>query len=232
MAELDLDKLAEAERDAILEATLPNVLFDGWSEKAMMEGAVASGRPAEAALAEFPAGAIDMIAHFSDWADRKMIGQLEGNDLAALKVRQRVALAVRTRLEVLEPHKDALRAAFARLALPFNAPLASKLVWKSCDAIWWLAGDTATDFNHYTKRALLAGVITSTTLYWLDDASEGHADSWQFLDRRIADVLKIGGTAAKVLSYTPDTSHLKRFLPDLPSPARFFRALKREERAS
>jgi ubiquinone biosynthesis protein COQ9 len=232
MAELDLDKLAEAERDAILEATLPNVLFDGWSEKAMMQGAAASGRPAEAALAEFPAGPIDMIAHLSDWADRQMALRLEGNDLSALKVRQRVTLAVRTRLEVLEPHRDALRAALGRLALPFNAPLASKLVWKSCDAIWWLAGDTATDFNHYSKRALLAGVLTSTTLYWLDDASPDHADSWEFLDRRIGDVLKIGGTAAKVLNYKPDASHLKRFATILPSPARFLRALRRGDHAS
>ena len=56
--------------------------------------------------------------------------------------------------------------------------------------MWRLAGDTATDYNHYTKRLTLSAVYTSTLLAWLDDDSEGFADTAAFLDRRLDDVMR------------------------------------------
>jgi ubiquinone biosynthesis protein COQ9 len=108
-----------------------------------------------------------------------------------LKIRERVALAVRTRLLQHAAHREALRALAAFLALPAHAGLATRCLWRTVDAMWRAIGDTATDFNYYTKRALLAGVYGSTLLVWLDDSSEGFADSFAFLDRRIADVMTI-----------------------------------------
>jgi ubiquinone biosynthesis protein COQ9 len=88
-------------------------------------------------------------------------------------------------------HREAVRRALGLLALPHNAPVAATTLWRTVDAIWYAAGDTATDFNYYTKRGLLAGVYSATVLYWLEDRSEGLADTWTFLDRRIGDVMRV-----------------------------------------
>ena len=136
---------------------------------------------------------------FSDWADRQMLARLEKTDLAALKVRERVAAGVRFRLEVLAPHKEAVRRGLSFLALPPNAGQALKSLHRTVDAVWTLAGDRSTDYNYYTKRLLLAGVLSSTTLFWLNDRSEGHAQTWAFLERRIDEVLKVGGRLGKTM---------------------------------
>ena len=87
--------------------------------------------------------------------------------------------------------RDLVRERIVDAALPHNAPLAATTLWRTVDAIWYAAGDTATDFNYYTKRGLLAGVYSATVLYWLEDKSEGQAATWEFLDRRIADVMRV-----------------------------------------
>jgi ubiquinone biosynthesis protein COQ9 len=213
---MDIDKI----KDDILLATLPNVVFDGWSHQALREGTRAAGYDASMALRAFPGGIAELVEHFSNWADREMLEELDKHDMAALKVRERITLAVRTRLEVLGAHQEAVQRALAYLALPQNAGLAARLLYRTIDAMWYAAGDTATDFNYYTKRGLLSGVYGATTLYWLNDRSEGHRDTWAFLDRRIGDVMRIGRTAGTVAS-------LGGLLDHLPSPFRFARQLRR-----
>ena len=111
----------------------------------------------------------------------------------------RVATAVRVRLEALGPHREAVSRGLAFLALPHNAALGTRCLYRTVDAIWYAAGDTATDYNFYTKRLLLAGVYTSTLLFWLNDRSEGYAQTWAFLDRRIGEVMRIGGTLGRTV---------------------------------
>ena len=213
---MDIDKI----KDDILLATLPNVVFDGWSHQALREGTRAAGYDASMALRAFPGGISELVEHFSNWADREMLEELDKHDMAALKVRERITLAVRTRLEVLGAHQEAVQRALAYLALPQNAGLAARLLYRTIDAMWYAAGDTATDFNYYTKRGLLSGVYGATTLYWLNDRSESHRDTWAFLDRRIGDVMRIGRTAGTVAS-------LGGLLDHLPSPFRLARQLRR-----
>jgi ubiquinone biosynthesis protein COQ9 len=110
--------------------------------------------------------------------------------LATLKIRQRIRTLVATRIQLMEGDREALRRALAILALPQNVALSARLAWRAADLMWRLAGDRAVDFNHYTKRLTLAGVYSSTTLVWLDDESEGHADTLSFLDRRIENVMQ------------------------------------------
>lgn len=150
----------DALKDEILLATLPNVTFDGWTERALRYGAESAGHPAAVALQAFPGGVPDLIEQFSDWADRQMLATLEaeGEAFARLRTRDKIARAVRARLEVLEPYQDAVRRALALLALPQNAALSARLVYRTVDAMWRAAGDIATDHNFYTKRGLLAGV--------------------------------------------------------------------------
>jgi len=190
-----IDKL----RDRLLLATLAHVPFDGWSDAAIRAGAADAGLTPAEALNAFPGGPAEALALFSDWADRQMLARLDKLDLDALKVREKVAAGVRLRLEALAPHKEAVRRGLSVLALPPNSGQALKSLHRTVDAIWTMAGDRATDYNYYTKRLLLAGVLSSTTLFWLNDRSEDHAATWAFLERRIDEVLKIGGTLGKTV---------------------------------
>jgi len=179
-------------KDKIIETALPDIPFDGWSDAALERAAVNAGYDANMARAVFPKGVRDALIHFSGWADRRMLDALKASNPVSMKVRERVALGVRLRFEILEPFREAERLAIAYWMRPFRKIDGAKLVWKTADAIWQWAGDTATDYNRYTKRGLLSGVLTATAFFWLNDTSPGRADSWAFLDRRIDNVLSIG----------------------------------------
>jgi ubiquinone biosynthesis protein COQ9 len=127
---------------------------------------------------------------------------MEKEGVADLKIRDRIRQAVRIRLERHGAGREASRRALALLSLPFNAPLALKLLYRTVDALWYAAGDSSTDFNFYTKRATLAGVWSSTLLYWLNDRSPGSEATWGFLDRRIDDVMKVERLKSQVRSWT------------------------------
>ncbi len=181
----------EAKRGAVLGAALVHVPFEGWTEAALIAGARDAGFDASMALRVFTGGVNEAIEWMSRRADRRAMAALEARDLSKMRVRDRVTLAVRTRIELEGPHREAARRTLTILAAPTNAPLGLKLLFRTVDALWYAAGDTATDFNFYTKRALLAGVYAATSLYWLDDSSENSAESWAFLDRRIAEVMQV-----------------------------------------
>ena len=181
----------------LLEATMAHVPFDGWSLTALKAGAADAGVAEVLALNAFPGGPADLIEAFSSEMDRRMLVRLEARDLAALRVRERIHAAVRTRLELLVPHREAVRRGMSFLALPIHAPLGTRCLYRTVDAMWHAAGDTSTDYNFYTKRLLLSGVYSSTLLFWLNDRSEGHAETWAFLERRIEDALRLGGTFGK-----------------------------------
>jgi len=179
------------ERDAALEAMLPNVPFDGWTYRSLRTGLASIGvSPAEAELL-FPGGAADMIEAFCDWADRRMEEDAAALD-PALRLHERVRAVIRLRLEQNRPFKEAIRRALALLALPVHARLAAKCTARTIDAIWYSAGDRSADFSWYTKRAILTAVYAATVLYWLRDSSEDDAATLAFLDRRLAGVGRIG----------------------------------------
>ncbi len=202
----------EKAKEKILLAALPHVPFDGWSGRTLRLAAVEAGLEPGAALTAFPGGPRDLVRYFDAYFDRRMMERLERRDLSRLRIRDRIATAVRTRLELLAGHREAVRRALAFLALPQNGPLALACLYRTVDAMWYAAGDTATDFNFYTKRVLLAGVYGSTVLYWLNDKSDGHRDTWSFLDRRISDVMQIQKLRGR----------LSGALEGLPNPFRLF----------
>jgi ubiquinone biosynthesis protein COQ9 len=185
-------------RDRLIEATLIHVVFDGWTEAALVAGARDLGLGREEARLAFPDGLGEAVLHFSDYADRLMQQELAERDLAALKIRERIALAVRCRLEVTAPWREAVRRTLSFFTLPIHAPLGAQATYRTVNAIWYAAGDKSTDFNFYTKRALLTGVYGATALYWLQDESEGRAETWAFLDRRIDDVMAIPRMTGKI----------------------------------
>jgi ubiquinone biosynthesis protein COQ9 len=188
-------------RDRVLDAVLFNAAFEGWGpagvRAAVRDGAITAE---EAALA-FPGGAAAMIEYHSMRADRRMVEEFDRRGTSGLKVRDRISLAIRVRLEQNAAHREAVRRALTILSLPLHAPLAARLLYRTVDAIWYAAGDRAADFSFYTKRATLAGVYASTVLYWLNDRSEGASATWAFLDRRIEDVMRFERLKSQVRNF-------------------------------
>lgn len=192
----DIDQL----RHDLMVAALTHVFYDGWTWEAINRAAEDCGVSPLAAEAAFPGGPAEVIELFSTEADLAMLRAVEEQDLESMGVRERVALAVRTRLEQNAEHKEAIGRALSFLAMPQHAGLAAKLLYRTVDAVWMAAGDAAIDFNFYSKRALLAGAYSATLLYWLDDRSDDHADTWAFLDRRLTEIVRVGGRIGKNLS--------------------------------
>jgi len=190
----------EAKKDTIVLAAAPHVAFDGWGDAALAAGAVDAGYDEGTAKRLFPGGAEDAVAQFATISDRAMIEAMEKADMDSLRVRDRVIFGVRARLEFLTPHREAVRGGLHVLANPLHAGLMASITHTTVDHIWYMAGDRSADFNYYTKRGLLAPVYAATVLYWLNDQSENCADTWDFLARRIDDVLKIPPFKAKVMS--------------------------------
>ncbi|MEM6812038.1 MAG: COQ9 family protein [Pseudomonadota bacterium] len=186
-------------KDRILEIALNDVEFEGWNWDVIENAAIEAGFEKEMATAVFPEKIEDVIIHFSDWADRKMLETLNSQDFSGVRIRDKVQAAVWERLKILKPHKEAVRKAAAYWVGPTKTPKAAKTLWNSADLIWEWVGDTSEDYNFYTKRGLLVGVMSATTLRWINDQSEDHEDTRAFLARRIDNVLKIGQKAGKVL---------------------------------
>lgn len=187
----------ENARDAVLNAALAHVPFDGWSETTLRAAIADSGVAEGLARALFPRGGIDLAVAFHREGDRRMVEALGKTDLSQMRFRDRVAFAVRTRLDLVED-RELVRRGTTLFALPQNAPEGARLIWGTADAIWVALGDTTRDLNWYSKRATLSAVYGSTVLYWLGDDSIGHQATWDFLDRRIGDVMQIETLKAKL----------------------------------
>jgi len=215
-----LDMTLDELRDAIAPLLGSHAAFDGWSERAIAMAAAELGVPAERGRIAFPDGPVQMIDAWFDWVDRHMLAAFPPERIDAMKIRERISALLTHRLETLRPHKEALRRAMAVLAMPQNAFAAGRLAWRSADRIWRLAGDTATDYNHYTKRTILIGVYGSTTLVFLDDESEDMAATRAFLARRIDDVMRFEKAKARFTRGTTHRPSLSRFLGRLRYPAR------------
>jgi ubiquinone biosynthesis protein COQ9 len=176
-------------RDRFADEVAAEAAFEGFGLKSLAVAAQRLDLPRGEADRLFPGGALAVLEYLSTRSDQRMVEALEAGGIEALKIRDRIRLAVRTRIEQHVGSKETARRALALLALPLNAPLGLKLLYRTVDAMWYAAGDTSADFNFYTKRATLAAVYSSTLLYWLNDRSPGNEATWAFLDRRIENVM-------------------------------------------
>ena len=216
VADMTLDEL----RAALAPHLAPNAAFDGWSAKAVDAAADAIGADRDVARLAVPGTAIDMIDLWFAEIDRRMADALPPETLGPMKIRAKITALVEARLDALAPHREALRRAVAILAMPQNAARAARLGWRSADAMWRLAGDTATDYNHYTKRAMLAGIYTATIAVFLNDDSEGQADTRAFLARRIENIMQFEKAKAKLAGRKDHRFSLSRFVGRLRYHAR------------
>ena len=179
----------------VLDAALPHVPFDGWSEVTFRAAVAESGVAAGLARALFPRAGVDLALARHARGDAEMVARLAATDLSALRFRDRIAAAVRLRLELAD--RELVRRGTTLFALPHHAVDGAKAIWGTADKIWTALGDTSTDVNWYTKRATLSAVYGATVLFWLGDDSPDHQATWGFLDRRIENVMSIEVAKAK-----------------------------------
>jgi ubiquinone biosynthesis protein COQ9 len=182
--------------------------------------AQAEGVHAEVAALAYPGGAMDMIDAWIESVDTAMAAALPAERLAGMKIRERIRSLVQARLDAMAGREESLRRAMAVMAMPQNAARALKLGWRSADAMWRLAGDTATDYNHYTKRAMLAAIYGATLAVFVDDESDDKAETRAFLDRRIDGVMRFEKAKAQLLGGERERFSVARFLGRLRYPAR------------
>ena len=216
LAELTLDELRLALAPSIADAAV----FDGWSDEALLLAAELEGADPDVARLAYPGGAMDMIGAWIETIDAAQAAALPPEELAGRPIRERIRLLVQFRLDALAGRQEALRRALAIMALPQNAPASLKLGWRSADLMWRLAGDTATDYNHYTKRAILAGLYAATLAAYVDDDSEDMAETRAFLGRRIDDVMRFEKAKARWLGRDVERFSVVRFLGRLRYPSR------------
>jgi ubiquinone biosynthesis protein COQ9 len=210
-------------KDRILEAAFVHAAFDGWTQRTLLAAAADAGTDATTARRLFPQGGDSLTAWIGEWADRRMLEAVPEELLASMTTRQRVAALVRARLEALGTHREAMRRALLAQAMPQNAPGGWASLWRTVDRIWAAAGypiESERGLARYTRRMGLAGVLVSTTLFWFEDRSPGFTASWDFLDRRIDDVMRFGrmtGEGRRLFDRLRPFSSLRR--PPTPPPA-------------
>lgn len=191
------DQSLEALRLRLAPAIAESAVFDGWTDAAVTAAALTEGVDPAVARFAFDGGAMAMITAWIARIDADMAEALPQVQLSNLPIRERIRRLVQFRLDALIGKEEALRRALAIMAMPQNVPATTRLGWSSADRMWRLAGDTATDYNHYTKRLTLGAIYAATLSVFASDTSEGHADSRAFLDRRIDGVMKFEKAKAK-----------------------------------
>lgn len=215
-ADMTLDELRLALAPEIADAAI----FDGWSGAAIDAAAEQMGADKDVARLAFPGGAMDMIGAWIEAVDARMAQECPAQTLANMPIRERIRALVQSRLDAIDGQEEALKRATAIMAMPQNIAAAAKRSWKSADLMWRLAGDTATDYNHYTKRTILAGLYASTLAVFADDASDNKQATRAFLARRIDGVMQFEKVKAKWLNPERESFSISRFLGRLRYPAR------------
>lgn len=202
---------SEAKRHKLLQAVLTQIPFDGWTETAFVNGCKQTGIPRAEATQLLPRGLSDLVESFGTMADEAMQARIKAESgFARFRVRDKVIFAIRARLTFLEPYREAVRRSLVWYAMPQHVIQGIKRLAHTVDLIWICSGDTAADYNRYTKRILLAGVLKTTVLFWLNDETPSSEATWAFLDRRIADVMRLGKSISLLQEFSP--SELGNFI--------------------
>ena len=201
----------------ILDAALPNIVFDGWTLSTLENAAKSIGLTPFDVKRAFPHGPVDAANYFRARGDTEMLAALTNDyDLPAMKIRERIATAIMVRLRLLMPHREAVRRGIGFYALPWHTAAGMQALYATVDTMWKAAGDTSTDYNFYTKRLLLSGVYSSTLSVWLDDTSADLADTEAFLRRRIDNVMQIEKAKAQAREHF---GKLSGWMPDFKKKA-------------
>jgi ubiquinone biosynthesis protein COQ9 len=191
-------------RDQIILQALPHVAVKGWTWDVVKQAAIECKAQDKIEEGLFSNGLVDAVAHFSDYIDRLMLKKLESLSVSALRSKDKVRAAILCRFNILETYKGAIKASLSFWAMPTHVIQGQRVLWRTSDCIWNWAGDTATDYNRQTKRALLSSILAGTAMVWIGDESEGHIITQAFLDRRLENVMEIGKTIGTMKKIVPN----------------------------
>lgn len=217
---LPADPTLDEIREALAPRLAANAAFDGWNDIAVESAAMECGVDTDIAKLAFKGGSMTLIEAWIGSVDAEMARRLPPERINAMKIRDRITALVVTRLEIAAPDREGQRRSLAIMAMPQNIPTAARIGWRSADRMWRLAGDTATDFNHYTKRMTLSAVYASTLAIFVNDESDDFADTRAFLDRRIDNVMQFEKVKAQAKSRQDMLPSLSRFVGRLRYPPR------------
>jgi ubiquinone biosynthesis protein COQ9 len=217
-APLPADPTLDEIREALAPRLASNAAFDGWNDKAVAAAAIELGVDEDIAKLAFKGGPMALVDAWIASVDAEMARRLPHEKLNAMKIRDRITALVATRLEIAAPDREGQRRALAIMAMPQNLAATARIGWRSADRMWRLAGDTATDFNHYTKRMTLSAVYASTLAVFVNDESEDFVDTRAFLDRRIDNVMQFEKVKAQAKSRSELVPSLSRFIGRLRYP--------------
>jgi len=198
-------------KDRIIESMLPHVVFDGWTDKALL-AAIADALP-DSDISPvivknyFTGGMVDVVDHYADWMDRRVEKDMATPRFKALGMTEKIESCIKHRFQLASAHRDAVRKLMAWLALPQNSLVAANMAWRTCSRVWYLSGDKSADFSHYSKRSLLVSVYGLTMLYWLGDEADEQGDfpdTWSFLHRRLKNVVDMIMARRKFTGFVSD----------------------------
>jgi ubiquinone biosynthesis protein COQ9 len=219
-AALPADPTLDEIRGSLAPRLAAHAAFDGWNDTAVESAASEKGVDADVAKLALKGGPMALVDAWIASVDAEMARRLPPEMLGAMKIRDRITALITTRLEIAAPDREGQRRALAIMAMPQNLVAAARIGWRSADRMWWLAGDTATDFNHYTKRMTLSAVYASTLSVFVNDESEDFAETRAFLDRRIDNVMQFEKVKAQARARQDMIPSLSRFIGRLRYPPR------------
>ena len=188
------------QKQKILEAGLKHVPFDGWTLDVFEKATTHLKMDKAIVIALFPRGVADILDYFAEWADDQMMVALKDIKQDDLKIRARIRMAMEKRINILTPHKEAVSLAFKKMLNPQYSRMGAKITWRTADKIWTWAGDESTDYNRYTKRGLLSGVIGATMAYWIRQNDDfDNTKTFAFLNNRIENIVKVGQKTSMIV---------------------------------
>ena len=183
----------------ILQAMLPIVVFDGWNQKSLRASIKSINLPEGSEELYFPEGALEVIRFWHDQMNEFVKSSLESLNKSEMKIREQVTAGVLSALESIGSNEEAMRRAIIRLSLPDAAVQGPTYLWSLADSIWRAIGDRSTDYNYYTKRTILAGVLGSTITVWISDSDQNKVKTKLFLDARISNVMSFEKSKFKIV---------------------------------
>lgn len=203
LTEMNKEKLKyERQRKKILKQALIDINTYGFNENMLIQVAENCNLSKGALGRLFPEGIYELKEYFFNQTDIEMLKKINQVENKDIRIRDKIYNGVIIRLEIFQKNKDSIKHIFVSES---SSPIKSiKNLWNTADLIWRSAGDTSTDYNHYTKRLLLSWVYLSTLLCWFNDKSKNIQETKLFLNRRIDEVLKFGKTSASIKSRISD----------------------------
>ena len=174
--------------EKLLSAAKLHVPFDGWGDMTFNASCADAGLDPQIARLYCPRGGLDLAIYYHRLCDQKLLKDNKSREWGDARLRDKVGNLIKARLELVE-EKELVHRSTTLFALPQNNLTGLKLIWETSDIIWKIVGDTSNDINWYTKRTTLSAVYGAAVLFWLGDNSFESEKTWDFVDRRLADVM-------------------------------------------